>query len=63
MQVFPNLAAPERLTGAVLAELHDEWQVAVRGYLSDGSMAELLGTTTTAPFTGPAALPPGKKAA
>jgi putative transposase len=42
--VFPNPAALLRLAGSVLVETHDEWQVAERRYLSEGSMA-LLDTT------------------
>jgi len=42
VQVFPNPAALDRLAAAVLAELHDEWQVFDRRYLSEASMAELF---------------------
>ena len=39
--IFPNPAALHRLTACVLIEAHDEWQVAERRYLSEGSMALL----------------------
>jgi putative transposase len=37
--VFPNPQALLRLAGCVLIEVHDEWQIAERRYLSEGSMA------------------------
>ena len=40
--VFANPRCPARLAGAVLAEAHDEWQVADKRYLSEGSMAALI---------------------
>ena len=43
--VFPNPAAMLRPAGAVLIEIHHEWQVSDRRYLSEGSMAQL--TTVT----------------
>jgi hypothetical protein len=39
--IFPNEAGVLRLAGSVLLEMHDEWQVTDRRYLSEGSMAKL----------------------
>jgi transposase-like protein len=39
--IFPNEAAILRLAGAVLLEVHDEWAIAERRYLSESSMARL----------------------
>ncbi|MFC6087603.1 IS256 family transposase [Sphaerisporangium aureirubrum] len=46
VQVFPNPTALQRLATAILAELHDEWQVTERRYLSESSMAALHANTS-----------------
>jgi putative transposase len=39
--IFPNETGVLRLAGSILLEVHDEWQVAERRYLSESSMAKL----------------------
>jgi putative transposase len=41
VQVFPNPGALERLTTAVLFEMHDEWIAFPRRYLPEGSINEI----------------------
>ena len=45
--IFPNDAAVLRLVTAVVAETHDEWQVAQRRYLAETTMARLYDITPT----------------
>ena len=44
--VFPNPEALLRLASAVLVEIHDEWAVTDRRYLSDGSMKTITTNVT-----------------
>ena len=41
VQIFPNPDALERLTTAVLIEMHDEWIAFPRSYLPEGSMDKI----------------------
>lgn len=52
--IFPNEASAIRLVGAILADLHDEWQATDRRYLSEDSMSQLYpqrDSLTTAELT------------
>ena len=45
--VFPNSASAIRLVGAILADMHDEWQTTGRRYLSADFITQLTGQHAT----------------
>jgi putative transposase len=48
--IFPNEATAIHLVGAILTDMHDEWQSGDRRYLSGGSMALLKPSSDTEPI-------------
>ncbi|MER5886444.1 IS256 family transposase [Streptomyces sp. NPDC001941] len=51
VQIFPNPDALERLTTAVLVEMHDEWIAFPRRYPPEGSMDKIYPQDTETPAT------------
>jgi hypothetical protein len=54
---------PDRalLAGAILTDMHDEWQSSERRYLSEGSMAQLNPTSDTGGIAAMRHHPPGEE--
>ena len=51
--IFPNEPAIYRLVGAILSDLHDDWKVTGRRYLSEASMTTLNPTCDNDPVATP----------